>query len=56
MSNSIDRLLAYQIRRATPGAVVHVERAGRFYAPRAGRLVTRKRRTEHDGALSAWPR
>ncbi|MBI3095692.1 MAG: serine hydrolase [Rhodocyclales bacterium] len=53
MSNSIDRLLAYQIEaRHTPGAVVHVERAGQVLAHCAtGRLRPQSDEPMHDGAL-----
>jgi CubicO group peptidase (beta-lactamase class C family) len=53
MSNSIDRLLAYQIEaRHTPGAVVHVERAGTVLAHRvAGRLRPESEEPMHDEAL-----
>jgi CubicO group peptidase (beta-lactamase class C family) len=53
MSNSIDRLLAYQIEaRHTPGAVVHVERAGNVLAHRAaGRLGTESGEPMHEDAL-----
>lgn len=53
MSRSIERLLAYQIEaRHTPGAVVHVERAGKVLAHCvAGRLGPDSAEPMHDGAL-----
>jgi CubicO group peptidase (beta-lactamase class C family) len=53
MTSSIDRLLAYQIEaRHTPGAVVHVERAGKVLAHRTeGRLRPDSDAPMHEGAL-----
>lgn len=53
MSDCIDRLLAYQIEaRHYPGAVVHVERAGKVLAHQAaGLLDPAKDEPMHDGAL-----
>lgn len=53
MTSSIDRLLAYQLEaRHFPGAVVHVERAGKVLAHRtAGLLGPGSAVPMHDGAL-----
>lgn len=53
MSDSIDRLLAYQIQaRHFPGALVHVERGGKLVARKAaGRLGPDSDLPMHDGAL-----
>lgn len=53
MSDSIDRLLAYQIEaRHYPGAVVHVERGGKLVARKAaGRLGAESDVPMHDAAL-----
>ena len=53
MCSSIDRLLAYQIGAGhTPGAVVHVERAGKVLAHQAAGLLDPARDDPmHDGAL-----
>jgi CubicO group peptidase (beta-lactamase class C family) len=53
MTTSIDRLLAYQIEaRHYPGALVHVERAGKVLAHQAsGRLGPDSDVAMHDGAL-----
>lgn len=53
MTSSIDRLLAYQIEaRHTPGALVHVERAGKVLAHlAAGQLGPEGNEPMHDAAL-----
>ncbi len=53
MTTSIDRLLAYQTEaRHYPGALVHVERAGKVLAHQAiGRLGPDSEVAMHDGAL-----
>jgi CubicO group peptidase (beta-lactamase class C family) len=53
MTSSIDRLLAYQIEaRHYPGAVAHVERAGKILAHQAaGLLRPDSSEPMHDGAL-----
>lgn len=53
MSDSIDRLLAYQIEaRHYPGALVHVEAGGKLVARKAaGRLGPETDLLMHDGAL-----
>jgi CubicO group peptidase (beta-lactamase class C family) len=53
MTTSIDRLLAYQIEaRHYPGAVVHVERAGKVLAHQAAGLLAPDGGVPmHDGAL-----
>lgn len=53
MITSIDRLLAYQIEaRHFPGALVHVERAGKILAHQAvGLLGPESDVPMHDGAL-----
>jgi CubicO group peptidase (beta-lactamase class C family) len=53
MGTSVDRLLAYQIEaRHFPGALVHVERAGKVLAHRVtGLLRPESDVPMHDGAL-----
>jgi hypothetical protein len=53
MTTSIDRLFAYQIEsRHFPGALVHVERAGKVLAHQAvGLLKPESDVPMHDGAL-----